>query len=302
MKPKRSTRTSAEICAEMIYGKLRESSAYHVYQRAFMDATGLPLILESVRLGERDLASRPRRAGLQTLSAPVRIGNSPVALLVSGQFLAGDLSQSTASTSAKSSLKLDPVEAEARVTPRGLRRKEGLSRQQADLALALLDVLAELLGGLINPVLLEDRPGDPGPVSRSKIQERERSGEPVAIEEAARSGGLCAANFGGQFRKATGLSASEYVARCRLERARRHLLQCSRHELTEVAGFAECATWTDFDQLFFHFLGEKPVPYRDRMLENRSRLATLGLPSRPRRKHRLTASIPDFLTGHADQW
>lgn len=142
----------------------------------------------------------------------------------------------------------------------------------------LLATYAERLSGLINYVLLDIDADVPESVALaiSLLDFRENSA--VSLCEAAERACMPCQNFDALFRHTTGLSFEEYVARHRLEKARRQLFIA---EAASVSAAAESigASKAELTNLFQRYLGESPESFRQRMQQNHREM--INWPERP---------------------
>ncbi len=250
--------------AELICGKLVKSPLYHTYQRAFRDATGLPLIVESGKcrftfdecgdsnqfcqllnqphrkfscircpMSPSDFAERSRhelvlarcRAGLHSIAAPIHLGDQSVALLVSGQFQSAndnpDQGLGEALTWATNEIewKGDLAELQA-----AFGATQVVEREEFEEAVILLQGFAELLSGHLNSIVIEDDENEPEAVRLAKSLVSAHQPEEVKLEEASLRCNMASDSFSWLFETSTGLTFEEYVARRRIEQARRALI------------------------------------------------------------------------------
>lgn len=212
--------------------------------------------------------SLPCAAGLQHMAAPVLFGPRPVAYFVAGQFLTESPSTAELARMGKrlSSLGL-PQErhregleafAQSRVIGAGKHRNY----------LTLLAAYADRLSGLINPILLETDADAPEAVKLAVSLVDCEAPHEVKLDEVIARTEIPGEIFESIFENSVGICFGDYLARRRLERARRALNGLKSSSLTVAAGKAGCASDFELRSLFTDYLGETPEAYQFRMLES----------------------------------
>jgi len=307
-----------ECPAPLLARKAETSSSFHVYRRAFQDATGLSIqLLPPEPEAEGDFHSnsplcqalneRPRfscarcslshfnldrdggdsfvfgecRAGLHYLIAPVRFAGLPVFHLEAGQFLLDDEApKDPHQMEAAWREKVPSLAGRESAAHRLHAQSKSLSRAELERAAGLLNVFAELLGGSLNGALLQDAPEEPIPVRAAKAWLRGSPPKSITLEDVAAAQGWTAARFSLLFREVTGLSFAEFAERTRLEKARRFLLERTTAKFRGAAALAGCLSLTELNTLFNTCLGEKATVFRRRLNAARRRLAEYGKPEK----------------------
>ncbi|HLW34997.1 MAG TPA: AraC family transcriptional regulator [Chthoniobacterales bacterium] len=85
--------------------------------------------------------------------------------------------------------------------------------------------------------------------------------EKLSLSVVARAAGASVFHFCKVFRKATGLTFTDYVARLRLEDARSRLAN-PKLRVSEIAYDAGFQSLTQFNRVFKRVIGESPTKYR----------------------------------------
>lgn len=105
-------------------------------------------------------------------------------------------------------------------------------------------------------------------VQKTKHFIRQRATGPVTLAEVARASGLSIPHFSEVFKRHTGLTFSQYLARERLARAQ-SLLQDDAHRVAEIAFACGFGSITAFNRSFKRVTGVSPTKFR-RSLAGRS--------------------------------
>ena len=96
------------------------------------------------------------------------------------------------------------------------------------------------------------------------LQLQQRVEEEAVLSDVARTVNMSIFYFFKVFKKATGLSFTEYLARARVESVKQRLLNA--HARVGEAGYAAgFQSLSQFNRVFRRFAGEAPSSYRDRL-------------------------------------
>jgi AraC-like DNA-binding protein len=85
--------------------------------------------------------------------------------------------------------------------------------------------------------------------------------EPLSLSTVAQASGASVFHFCKVFKKSTGLTFTDYVARVRLEDAKTQLLNPSRR-ISEVAYDVGFQSLTQFNRMFKRIFGQSPTEFR----------------------------------------
>ncbi|MGJ3242239.1 MAG: helix-turn-helix domain-containing protein [Opitutales bacterium] len=117
------------------------------------------------------------------------------------------------------------------------------------------------LGTVSNRLLMERSSREPPPVTRTKAWIARHYGDPVTLDDVAGAVHASSFHFSRLFRKATGLTFSEYLARYRIEQAKQLLLDRNRR-VSEVAFAVGFQSLTPFNRAFRRYAGQSPSAWR----------------------------------------
>jgi AraC-like DNA-binding protein/ligand-binding sensor protein len=299
--PVPATAQSSSRADQELFVQLEKSEIFREYQKAFEAATGLPLAIRSVASfqpplrGSRHgnafcslMAGRNKTcsaclqlqqcietaatdgpvtlecfAGLSDSAVPIVVGNRVVAYLQTGQVLYQA-----------------PSEAQFRIVSRRLgemgvssgmdRFKQAffatrvIPRQQYDSILHLLNIFAQHLSTVSNQIMVKAAAAEAPAAAKARSFIASHQGEEISLSQVARAVNMSAFYFCKVFKKATGLTFTEYLARVRIERVKNSLMNphCRVSEAAYEAGFQSLS---QFNRMFRRIAGESPSDYRERL-------------------------------------
>ena len=277
---------------------LSQSKIYQDYERAFTDATGMPVSLrpvESWQLPHRGKKSEnpfcalmAQRSGTcaaclrmqeqlsqtakdeaQTLTCfsgmsdtaiPVRLGENLIGFLQTGQVFRR---KPTEAQFSRMSRQLE----EWGLAPAGDELRDAffstrvLTRRQHDAMVTLLKIFALHLSTVSNQVLVRQENSEPPMITRAKEFIGKNQGEALSLGQVARAVNTSTFYFCKMFKKATGLNFTDYVSRTRIERAKNLLLNPNLR-VSEIAFEVGFQSLTHFNRVFKKIVGESPTEYR----------------------------------------
>jgi AraC-like DNA-binding protein len=105
---------------------------------------------------------------------------------------------------------------------------------------------------------------DPEPVRLARNYMQEHLSEPISLDDVAHAVGVSSFHFCKVFKRATGMTFTDYLGRMRVERARKMLLKAA-NRITEVAYEAGFQSLSHFNRSFRRVVGESPTEFRARL-------------------------------------
>ena len=99
-------------------------------------------------------------------------------------------------------------------------------------------------------------------IRRAKAYIAGHHGDPIGLDDVARVLHVSTFYFRKMFKKATGLTFTDYLGRTRVEEAK-HLLLNPHLRVSEVAYAVGFQSLTHFNRLFRELTGESPTGFRD---------------------------------------
>ncbi|HND59892.1 MAG TPA: PocR ligand-binding domain-containing protein [Opitutaceae bacterium] len=287
--------------SRLLVGQLRRSQVVRDYERAFRDTTGLPISLrpiESFDLPHRGdpkespfcaLVARSNRscasclqfqgrleararlqprtlmcfAGLCDSAVPVRVGENLIAFLQTGQVLVDQPSKAQFARATRQLVKWG-----AEVDPRQLEeayfQTRVVTRKQYEAMLRLLTIFAQHLSTLSNQLMVQTSAAEAPAIARARAMIAERHTEELTLTSVAQAVNMSAFYFCKMFRKATGMTFTDYLARVRIEKVKNLLLNPHRRA-SEAAYEVGFQSLSQFNRVFRRIVGESTSSYRTRV-------------------------------------
>ena len=279
---------------------LRSSKVYRQYEKAFGEATGLPLALrplESFELpfhGKKNenafcafLADRKGACGfcLQTQEnlgkeqgqqpcnvrcpfgltetrVPVQLGERVIGYLQVGQVFT---KSPKLAAFQKAIRRIFPAGSASEKKATELWKQTPLIPTDKYAAtVQLLRFFAKQLSGMSNQILIEEANAESPVITRAREYIAANKMEPLTLAQVAKVAGASVFHFCKIFHKSTGLSFTEYVARARVEDAKQGLLNPSRR-ISEIAYDVGFQSLTQFNRTFKRMFGQSPSEYREKL-------------------------------------
>lgn len=284
-----------------LHSRLRETGLFTIYQNAFQNATGLPLMLVGIddsaecispeaanhgpfcealhlcknacracidtnhRLLEEASVNGPVSchcfAGLVATAVPVKAGGTVIAYLKTGQVFnrVPDEGQFDRVMSAIGKRALGPKTAELLHAAYFQTRTVEPTRYAS--MVTLLETFAAQLGQHAESLAVIEEGKDPAPIAKARRHVHEHLGETVSLAEVAKTAGLSESHFCRLFREVTGLTLTDYVNRCRIERAKEELLKKGKR-VSEIAFEVGYQSLSQFNRNFLRLTGTAPTSWR----------------------------------------
>jgi AraC-like DNA-binding protein/ligand-binding sensor protein len=199
-------------------------------------------------------------AGLTDVAVPVVVGGEQVATLLGGQVLRRKPTR-------REFIQLTGfliewgLQTDLHCVEEAYFHTRVVTDEQFKSMVRLLTIFAQHLADSANRCLIAPRGGEPSAVARAKEFVRAHSTERVTMRQAAQHVHLSAFYFCKLFKKATGLTFTEYVARVRVEKAKNLLLNPALR-VSEVAYAAGFQSIPHFNRVFRNYAGQSPTAYR----------------------------------------
>ncbi len=234
-------------------------------------------VAAAIQLSQKFPCEAPSRsitcfAGMQETAVPIRLGENTFAFLKTGEVFEKKPEETDFDRVIElleplgySSQRLEALHAAYFDTPvvEGP-RYEGV--------VALLATFAEHLQRHVEEQLLVEENSEPESVRRAKTFIQGNYRESIHLPVVAAHAGVSQHHFSRIFKSATGLSFTDYVARCRVRRAKEELLKPNAR-VTEVAFDVGFQSLSQFNRSFARLAGETPTRFRRRKLKRGDRAA-----------------------------
>lgn len=292
--------------ASTIFAALTRSEIVRDYEKSFTAATGLSLKLlpkefpaepipfgahqcpfcamilqspegcarcarEHARVQDRAAESlEPQRvccfAGMADVAVPVVVYGEHVATLFAGQVFLQKPTKQRFNRLVQQLLKWG-VETDLASLREAYLHSRVIAAPEFRAMVRLLRIFAHHLARYAHECLLQRAGGEPPGVTRAKEFAQQHAAEQIAMPDAARYVHLSASYFCKMFRKSTGITFTEYVARVRVEKAKTLLLDINKR-VCEIAFDSGFESIPHFNRVFKRYAGVAPTEYRASMRRN----------------------------------
>lgn len=245
---------------------LAESELFQHYQKAFHTLTSLPLCLEAAKeeaAGE-GILTKQGVAGVVETQVPVRVGKNIVAIMLTGGVRLQPANADTFAPVAKALLDDDRSAAEIRGAKVHFEQVPVMSPERYEAAVAILQSFALQLGESAHRLLFATATHEPEAVRNAKSFIHTHLAEPMSLEAVAGAVNVSPFHFCKLFKRATGLTFTDFVNRARVEKAKRMLMKPAAR-ITEVAYDVGFQSLSHFNRSFRRIADESPTEFRSRM-------------------------------------
>jgi AraC-like DNA-binding protein len=278
------------------------SKIYQDYEKAFSEATGMPVALRPVESWQLphhskrnenpfcQLMSQKSRAcsaclqvqeelsqcatkEAQTVTCPVGMCDTAVPVLL-GDRLIGFLQTGQV-------FRKKPTPAQFERTAK-LAQEWGLETNRAELeetyfdtkvvpakqhesVVKLLSIFAQHLSMLSNQVVVQQENSEPPVITRAKEYIHEHQTEELSLGQVAKAVNTSTFYFCKMFKKITGINFTDYLSRMRIEKSKNLLLNPNLR-VSEIAFEVGFQSLTHFNRVFKKILGQSPTEYRAQLL------------------------------------
>jgi AraC-like DNA-binding protein len=274
---------------------LINSRVYQDYERAFTEATGLPVALRPVESwqlphhGKRnespfcDLMAQKSRAcsaclqvqeklsetavnepctvacaaGLSDSAVPVRLGDRLIGFLQTGQIFRKKPSEAQFDRVAK-------LVAGWGLTVERKKLHDAYFSTRV-VQTKLLTIFAQHLSMLSNQVLVQHENAEPPVIRRAKEFIQEHQADDISLGQVAKAVNTSTFYFCKMFKKMTGINFTDYLSRVRIEKSKNLLLNPNLR-VSEIAFEVGFQSLTHFNRVFKKVLGQTPTDYRTQLL------------------------------------
>ncbi len=281
--------------------QLTRSQIYQDYERAFSQATGLPLTLRPPEVwtfahqGKRNqnpfcalIAEQSRScaaclqaqeqtslgavngpktivcfAGLCDTAVPIRLGNELIGFLQTGQVLLQKPAKSQFSKTTKLLVEWG-LKVDLKTLEEAYFHTRVLPPKEYEAMIRLLGIFAQHLSLVSNQLLVQQANAEPPAITQAKRFIQEHQSEDLTLSQVARSANASTFYFCKIFKKATGLHFTKYLARVRIEKAKNLLLNPNLR-ISEIAYEVGFQSLTHFNRVFKKIVGQSPTEYRKQL-------------------------------------
>jgi AraC-like DNA-binding protein len=283
---------------------LTSSKVFQEYERAFTEATGLPVALRPVETwqlplhGKRHegswcalMATRSRScanclqvqeqlaeqsvnephsitcgAGLCETMVPVRLGDRLLGYLQTGQIFHKPPTEPQFERTVKL-MKERGVDATTTEMRSAYFSNRSMPARQHESAVKLLAIFAQHLAILSNQIIVRQANAESPVITKAKKFIEEHQTEDISLGDVAKAVNTSTFYFCKMFRKITGINFTDYLSRLRIERAKNLLLNPNLR-ISEIAFEIGFQSLTHFNRVFKRIIGQSPTDYRLQLSAN----------------------------------
>jgi AraC-like DNA-binding protein/ligand-binding sensor protein len=137
-----------------------------------------------------------------------------------------------------------------------------LSTQQYAAMVKLLETFAQHLSLVANQIVVQEEEAESPLVRRARAYILANQADPIDLAKVAQAMHVSTFYFCKLFKKATGLTFTEYLSRVRVEKAK-HLLLNPHLRISEIAYDVGFQSLTHFNRVFRQVAGQSPSEYRE---------------------------------------
>jgi len=283
---------------------LSKSKIYQDYERAFSEATGLPMVLRPVESwqlphhGRRhentfcNIMAQKSRAcaaclqvmeklseravdgpetvicpvGMCDTAVPVRLGDRLIGFLQTGQVFRKKPTQTQFERTAKLVAEWG-IQTDRETLKEAYFATPVISGTHHESVVKLLAIFAQHLSMLSNQVVVQQGNAEPPVITRAKEFINEHQTEELSLGQVAKAVNTSTFYFCKMFKKITGINFTDYLSRVRVEKAKNLLLNPNLR-VSEIAFEVGFQSLTHFNRVFKRILGQSPTEYRGQLLGN----------------------------------
>jgi AraC-like DNA-binding protein len=137
-----------------------------------------------------------------------------------------------------------------------------LTPQQYAAMLKLLETFAKHLSLLANQIAVQEEEAESPLVRRARAYILANQADPIDLAKVAQAMHVSTFYFCKLFKRATGLTFTEYLSRVRVEKAKKLLLN-PHLRISEIAYDVGFQSLTHFNRVFRQVVGQSPTNYRE---------------------------------------
>jgi AraC-like DNA-binding protein/ligand-binding sensor protein len=281
--------------------QLKRSQIYRDYEQSYRDTTGLPINLRALEAfdlphhkdpnenpfcvlmaqsnqscaaclqlqkrveEEARLESKTLKcfAGLCDSAVPIRVGENLVAFLQTGQVLLHQPTKKQFAQTTRNILKFG-TQVDLKKLEEAYFQSRVVTKRQYDSILRLLSIFAQHLSILSNQLVVKEENSEAPSIARARVYITDKHADDLSLDEVAKAVNMSAFYFCKMFKKSTGMTFTDYLARVRVEKVRNLLLNPHKR-ISEAAFEAGFQSLSQFNRVFRKIAGEAPTAYRTKL-------------------------------------
>jgi AraC-like DNA-binding protein len=280
---------------------LTHSEMFQNYERAYTEATGMPLTLRPVETWQLPLHNKRRENpfcammaeksrtcaaclqmqeklvqsaaegpatmtcayGLCETAVPVKLGAQTIGFLQTGQVMRQKATGASFNRAITKAKELG-VDIDNGKAKEAYFATPVASQKKLDSVSSLLSIFADHLSMKSNQIAVQTANAEPPVITKAKEFIREHHTEGLSLGQVAAAVHTSIFYFCKLFRKVTGTTFTEFVSRTRVEKAKNLLLNPNLR-ISEIAYEVGFQSLTHFNRVFKTVIGESPTEYRTRL-------------------------------------
>ncbi len=205
-------------------------------------------------------ATRTCAFGLCETAVPVKLGLQTIGFLQTGQVLRTPPTEKSFQQAVRFAKKLE-VDIDNQVMKQAYFTTPVISQRKLDTATSLLTIFADHLAMKSNQLYVQTTHAESPVISKAKEYIGNHCSEQLSLRQVSSAVNLSLFYFSKQFRKATGLSFTQFVSRTRIEKAKNSLLNPNMR-VSEIAYAVGFQSLTHFNRVFKKIVRQSPTDYR----------------------------------------
>ncbi len=254
----------------LFVSQLAQSELFLRYRDAFGLTTGRTICLQIAGKKERD--SSLMLPFVTVLSVPVEIGGRTLATVQLDPLRLSDGEFPTFDDAARRMLDDGMSAAEVRDAQNRFVKTPVVTSERCEALNTMLRFFAAQLGEYGEKLFLQTVDTDPDAVRKGRQYILHHLTAPITLEDVSHHAGVSSFHFCKVFKRATGLTFTEFVNRARVEHAKRLLLK-PQARITEVAYDVGFQSLSQFNRSFRRVTAQSPSEFRTSAAPGRKTLA-----------------------------
>ncbi len=326
-------KAEATRIANAMLARLQQSKVFRDYQQAFQTTTGLPLALRAagsfqpplhgtkranpfctlmatqnkscaacLQLQQRiedGASAEPKTlecfAGLSDSAVPIRVGGTVAGYLQTGQVLLRKPSKAQFENTVRQLGEWETT-IDLRQLETAYFHTRVLVKRQYEATLGLLAIFAQQLTAFSNQLMVQDSAAELPAIAKARSFIAGFLCDELPLSRVAHEVNVSVFHFCKIFKRATGLTFTDYLSRLRVEKTK-HLLLDPYMRISEAAYAAGFQSLSQFNRAFQRIAGEAPSAFRERLHGLPGDAASLRLKGEQRRSSRMVPP-PSSLQNH----
>jgi AraC-like DNA-binding protein/ligand-binding sensor protein len=287
--------------SRLMIAQLKQSQIYRDYEQAFRETTGLPISLRPIEAFDLPHHGDPKEnpfcalmattnhscasclqlqkkveeqaclepktlkcfAGMCDSAVPIRVGENLIAFLQTGQIFLHTPSKKDFNAVSRQLVKWG-TEVDLKRLEEAYFQTRVVTKKQYESILRLLSIFAQHLASLSNQLMVKEESSEPPVITKARVYISEHQDDDLTLAQVAHSVNTSAFYFCKMFKKATGMTFTDYLARVRVEKVKNLLLNPHKR-VSEAAFEAGFQSLSQFNRVFRKIAGESPSTFREKL-------------------------------------